>query len=150
MPLNERRQILNSIFETDGIIHSDGYEQDIKIEALSQQITNFPKFYTYFDVIFPIYVLLMNDIQKQIKPLLKSSVSALVKGQLWTNNNAESINAMVRSHVDYEPNLLDSLILKLHSLVKHQQIHETRAALHNIGSYKLVDVFKRYQVTQNA
>ena len=55
---------------------------------------------------------------------------------------------MIRSHVDYMPNTLEMLIQKLRAIVEKQKI-ETCAALHQIGSYKLVDVYKRYGVTNS-
>lgn len=58
------------------------------------------------------------------------------------------MNAAIRSQTDYMPTDIHSLIMQLKTLVEKQTI-EMKAALHNIGSYKLEGVFKRYSVSHN-
>ena len=52
-------------------------------------------------------------------------------GQLWSNNNAESINSVIQGAADHMPQPLDVLVNKLRIIVERQLLEE-RAVLHSI------------------
>ena len=81
-----------------------------------------------------------------IIPVLKFARIQDEKQAIWSNNNAESINSVIRNQVDHSPQSLDELVRDLKIIVE-KQILEERASLHGVGSYSLVGIFRRYIVT---
>ena len=95
-----------------------------------QQISNFSD---YFD--------------RKLKPKLKEYVFQPRRKQsentLWTNNNAESLNNILKLSVDWKPKHTADLINKIHGIT---ELHfmDYRSALH--GTYRLTSAYQQYKV----
>ena len=55
----------------------------------------------------------------------------------WTNNNAESINNILKISIDWKPKHTEELIMKLYS-VTELHFMDYRSAIHDSGNYELV------------
>ena len=65
--------------------------------------------------------------------------------KLWTNNNAESMNRVMKVSTDWKPRCTPELINKLFNIVEFQFIN-LRAALHGSGDYKLCVGYHQYSI----
>jgi hypothetical protein len=66
---------------------------------------------------------------------------------LWTNNNAESINNVLKINTNWKPQSLTALIEKLFSVVKLQYL-DTRRALYGVGNFCLHSQYTMYAVQE--
>jgi len=66
--------------------------------------------------------------------------------KLWTNNNCESVNDVLKMKLDWRPVRLLDLINHLHDIVKLQYADLERT-MYGQGNYQLVSPFTRHQTT---
>ena len=83
---------------------------------------------------------------KMIEPILANRSILIQDEKLWSNNNAESVNAIIRQSLDHKPRKLLQLIDALHICIE-KQLFEERSAIHNMGDYELVGANRIYLVT---
>ena len=63
----------------------------------------------------------------------------------WTNNNAESINNILKVAVDWKPQGARELIEKIYSVTELHFL-DYRSALHDDGNYRLTKANSQYRV----
>ena len=63
----------------------------------------------------------------------------------WTNNNAESMNNILKLAVDWKPQCTRDLIEKIYS-VTELHFMDYRSALHDAGNYRLIRQEHAYHV----
>jgi hypothetical protein len=63
----------------------------------------------------------------------------------WTNNNAESMNRVMKVTVNWRPQNIPELIQRLYDMVDFQFINLC-SALHSTGEYELTASYKIYVV----
>ena len=68
--------------------------------------------------------------------------------QLWSNNNAESMNSSIRKATKFEQLELEVLINHLRILVERQILME-KSALHSLGDYKITGIHRRYLISNS-
>lgn len=129
MDKSQRDNIMQKIFGTGGII---GANSTIDFETRSGDLKsiveeNYPVFDKYFD--------------KNLKQRLHNYVFEPCRKdddvKNWTNNNAESMNNILKIAVDWKPKATRELIEKIYS-VTELHFMDYRSALHDSGNYKLV------------
>lgn len=86
--------------------------------------------------------------EQHIERFLKDSEMVTFNQIPWSNNNAESMNSVIRRMVNFSPKKLEDLTRALKITVESQE-HEEKAALHSLGDYSLVDIHRRYLVTNS-
>ena len=130
----ERHNIIDSIFGENGIIHcSDSFTFDEKVIEIGSSIIKYPKFARYFD---------------KLKPLIYSYVclpSTENNGSIWTNNNCESMNNILKLTNNWKPQKLPALIQNLTCVTK-LHMADLRRALHGTGNYLLVPKKRKYLI----
>ena len=66
---------------------------------------------------------------------------------LWTNNNAKSINHVLKINTNWKPQSLTALIEKLFSIVKLQYL-DARRAMYRAGNFCLHSQYTMYAVQE--
>ncbi|CAC5399213.1 unnamed protein product [Mytilus coruscus] len=134
----ERKNIINTIFGDHGIASADDTLQFARADSeLKDLCANYPQFLKYYEQSF--------------KPGVQEFVNApnrrLSTKQLWTNNNAESMNRVMKVAVNWKPQHAPDLVDKLpvFDMVDFQFIN-FRSALHHSGDYMLVHSYKQYTI----
>ncbi|KAL3859058.1 hypothetical protein ACJMK2_009294 [Sinanodonta woodiana] len=133
----ERDVIMAKIFGTGGITNANTtIDFDSRSEDLETIINQqHPTFAPYFI--------------SNLKPRLKKYVFEPSRNNIervnWTNNNAESINNILKLSVDWKPKHTQDLINKLFSVT---QLHfmDYRSALHDSGNYQLTKEENIYKI----
>ena len=136
MTKTDRDNIMNKLFGDDGVVEAD---TTIEFETKSEQLDNlvrdkYPAFANYYD--------------SRLQPRLKNYVFQPNRSRtdkLWTNNNAESLNNILKLATNWRPSCTKDLIEKLHCVT---EIHfmDYRSALHIDGNYRLAQSEKKYEV----
>ena len=130
--------VINKIFGEDGITDANcTIDFETRTEELQQSMEGkYPRFQTYFE--------------KQLKTRLKHYVvdPCIVDSSKrnWTNNNAESLNNILKLAVDWKPQGARELIKKLHSVTELHFL-DYRSSLHDDGNYRLSKDESHYRVT---
>ena len=123
-----RECVMDKIFGTDGIADANC---TIDFEAKSDELKlslqdRYSTFESYFD--------------KHLKDRLKQYVFEPCRKdnakRNWTNNNAESINNILKLAVDWKPQCTKDLIEKIYR-VTELHFMDYRSALHDAGNYRL-------------
>jgi hypothetical protein len=135
MTTTERASLLMAIFDSDGgLIASESTENfDEMCITIAATVNNEQ---------------LSRYLEQQIFPALRRNVDAASNVQLtpmWTNNNCESANHILKQMVDWHPQKLPTLIDTLHDAAKLNMIH-LRLALTGRGDCSLSQAYRRYQV----
>ena len=124
---------MSAIFGDDGLISVD---DTFNFEAKSLQvkeIENYKQFIKYYD--------------HHLKPRTSSFVTEANRRintkKLWTNNNAESMNRVMKVAVNWKPQSTPELIQKLYNMVDSQFIN-LRSALYSTGEYELTSSYTIY------
>ena len=120
MTKTDRDNIMNKLFGDDGVVEAD---TTIEFETKSEQLVNlvrdkYPAFANYYD--------------SRLQPRLKNYVFQPNRSRtdkLWTNNNAESLNNILKLATNWRPSCTKDLIEKLHRVT---EIHfmDYSSALH--------------------
>ncbi|CAC5386675.1 unnamed protein product [Mytilus coruscus] len=132
----ERKNIINAIIEDDGIASADDTLQFASADVqLKDLCSNYPQFLKYYEQSF--------------KPRVREFVNAANRGlgtkKLWTNNNAESMNRVMKVAVNWKPQHAPDLVEKLFDMVDFQFIN-LRSALHHSGDYIPVNSYKQHMI----
>ena len=133
-----RDTVINKIFGEDGTTDANcTIDFETRTEELQQSMEGkYPRFQTYFE--------------KQLKTRLKHYVvdPCIVDSSKrnWTNNNAESLNNILKLAVDWKPQGARELIKKLHSVTELHFL-DYRSSLHDDGNCRLSKDESRYRVT---
>ena len=136
-PTEKRKQIIKLIFSGSGVVQS---EDELTFEKrclkLLPILDSYPQFKSYFD---------------WLKPLLFSNVCEPNQrgkfAKLWTNNNCESLNNIIKLSLDWKPQILPDLVEKLSGVTKLQML-DLRRALYDNGKYVLVPKLKKYCIAR--
>ena len=140
MPRDQRQKLVKHIFSPSGIVAtSNNYmELEDKFLSLIDSIDN-----------AQIKVLL-----ERLSPLMIENAKALdrpglcLDNALWTNNNCESINHVLKQACSWRSLKLVDLILKLHMVVE-SQYREVQRAICGMGGFILIDEFKKCSVPRD-
>ena len=134
----DRKKVLDSIFGTEGITNAtDDISFNQKCEEARKTIEEtVPSFQEYFS--------------ERIQPRIFDNLAAEEDTGLqnlagWTNNNCESINAVLKRQVDWRPQKSVNLILSLFQLVQ-AQYKELERSLFGHGEYVPTEQFQKFQM----
>ena len=132
IPLNYRTSITKMIFNDNGIICTeDPTLKEIKIsqlETYSATFDGFSKYYTAY-----------------IKPILKTSYYDNINGQIWSNNDAESMNNVIKQETNRTIQTVPQLIKILKGIVGRQYL-DLKASIYGSGNFKLTGIYTLYQL----
>jgi hypothetical protein len=131
--------LIDLIFGEQGILNSgDTFQFE---ERCSQLLTNAntPNFNNYFE--------------RTLKLKLKLNYKNLGREGLntsnrWTNNNAESINNIMKLDANWKPHSTPALINLLADMIKPQQL-DLKRALYNSGNYRLFELNKTFCIRED-
>ena len=134
----QREEIMTSIFGDNGIVDAN---TTIDFETRSTEIANkfsedLPTFTDYFNG-----RLKPKLYEHVFKPNRQNSTK-----ELWTNNNAESINNIFKLSVDWKPKRAADLVEKIYDIT---ELHfmDYRSAMHDSGNYRLTKPYQNYKVS---
>jgi hypothetical protein len=85
---------------------------------------------------------LATQLAQNIRVLARPGLTATT---LWTNNNCESVNHVLKATVSWKSLKLVELIHKLHNIVA-AQYREVKRSFVGLGEYVLVEEFQRFRV----
>lgn len=132
----DRIRIQKKIFGTNGLVRSvceDQFERGIN--NLIFYFYKYPKFKDYFDS------RLKSSLWNYVcVPHAKAKMDTL-----WTNNNCESLNHILKLTIDWKPQKLPELIEKICN-VSTLQMLDLRRALHGEGNYIISSNLDKYLV----
>jgi len=129
-PKDTRKAILRAVFGPDGVAGADNTLVDEARQAVRQLCSVLPDSATTY-------------IETRIFPLLDENRSA--GRSTWTNNNAESMNSVLKNKTDWHRQRLPDLIDTIKSVVDGQHDEEIRT-LYRVGDYKLAPIYESYAV----
>ena len=128
----ERKLIVDKIFGDEGILLEKDYDKrEVKIsrlETMSAQSTKLAKY--------------INDF---MKPIFIAGKCTNVNGSLWTNNNSESMNNVIKQETNWKIQTIPQLITVLKGIVERQHF-DLKASIYGSGNFSLTDIYKRYKV----
>jgi hypothetical protein len=131
-----RNSIISSIFGDEGLTSASSLEHfDDKAASLLAGLVSSttPAFANYFST--------------RLSPLLRDNVIA--GHPSWTSNNVESMNHVFKQAVNWRPQMLPDLVIKLHTLVR-SQIQDSHRAIFGRGDYKLRPTYATFRVSAEA
>ena len=131
--------LIDLIFGEQGILNSgDTFQFE---ERCSQLLTNAntPNFNNYFERT------LKPKLELNYKNLGREGLNAANK---WTNNNAESINNIMKLDANWKPHSTPALINLLADMIKPQQL-DLKRALYNSGNYRLFELNKTFCIRED-
>ncbi|XP_013400898.1 uncharacterized protein LOC106166782 [Lingula anatina] len=139
-PLHARKEISSILFGENGLSAADSVVMfDIRNEYVIEQIRKtVPTFEGYYN--------------QRINPLIRQNVQTIIDRPEvhsgWTNNNAESVNHMLKMKVQWSLQDIPTLINSLHQLVQAQYVDVERALIGR-GQFKLDAKFANYAVERS-
>ena len=71
----------------------------------------------------------------------------MIQTKLWTNNNCESVNNVLKSYTSWKPLKLPELV---QPLKKQSMYRETRRALLGLDNFELCEQFKKFFIPKDA
>ena len=137
MPKNDREMIMARLFSENGLADANStVDFDNKCHELeSSTKEKYPVFARYLET--------------NLEPRLRKHVFQPNRKRhgekMWTNNNAESLNNILKLSTDWRPKSTQELIQKLHNVTK-LQFSDYRSALHDTENYRLAGSEKLYLV----
>ena len=132
VPAEKRRNIIDQMFATDGIIKCDDeYEKAIKINRLEATCFEFEALHSF--------------IVSKIKPALLSNQYTSSDGNLWTNNNCESMNNVIKIATDWKIQKVPQLINVIKGIVQKQYL-DLKASIYGSGNFKLSGAYTLYKI----
>ena len=139
MTHSQRRLLSQCVFGANGLVNSqDDTVFQYRLQQSTQEITRLSsQLLHYFENIM-LPQLTTNISAARVEPNLAS----------WTNNNSESINAVLKNQINWRPKKLPELIENLYKIVQTQYA-DVRKALVNTGDYKVSDSFQKFIVPIN-
>jgi len=139
--LDKRRRLSALLFSAEGLASAADSKAYVEAEATLlryvRQENIGPEVEDYF--------------VKIILPKLRNNCKMQWDGKyngdrLWTNNNCESINNLLKMKLDWKPARLIDLVNHLHDVVRLQYADMERAMLDN-GNFQLVSPFTRHKIS---
>ncbi|KAK3103522.1 hypothetical protein FSP39_019838 [Pinctada imbricata] len=136
MTSSSRRPVIEKIFGDAGVVNADDtYSFEARCEEVKDAASQNPTFVKYFE--------------KQFKPKLFNHVydkGLKSENNLWTNNNCESINNILKLETNWKPQNTPSLIEKITNVIKLHFL-DLKRALHGEGNYRLAGPYRKFQVS---
>ena len=133
----ERETLMNSLFGDGGIV-----DANCTVDFSSRSSD-------FEDMLKNKYPVFDNYYAKNLKPRLEKYVFEPTRkveaNKNWTNNNAESINNILKISIDWKPKHTDELIQKLYS-VTELHFMDYLSAIHDSGNYEFVPAESSYRV----
>ncbi|KAK7108117.1 hypothetical protein V1264_015910 [Littorina saxatilis] len=137
LPRSERKGIVNSIFTKRGFLASATDTADVRdsVQHIMDSSDN---------------IILQRHLAR-ITPLLEDNVRGshkpglLLPSALWTNNNAESANHVLKHAVQWKSQKLVDLVQVIHGVIT-QQFNEVKRAMYGYGDYDLADEYQQFAV----
>lgn len=136
----DKGKILDKIFGDDGLLNADDTicfdDKCEELESVSQSVSK--NFLKYF--------------QKRLKDILREKRKdpdvATQTDKLWTNNNCESVNHVLKQAVDWKRKPLLDFIKSVNELVD-AQFKDLKRALVSIGRFRLADSHRQFAVSKS-
>ena len=138
----ERDHILSLIYGAEGLVeNTDSDTFNYRLKTIYEEISavgnvvDEKKFMTYFD--------------KKLLPLLQIHVIEPIKkgkiSSMWTNNNCESANHILKSATGWKMKNIISFIECLFEIVKGEQEERCRA-IRDLGNFRLCDRYQHHKI----
>ena len=134
---NDRKTVLDWLFGKAGLAASQTMLEfeNRRLEAMQQlRLLDSDDLYTQY---------ISEKVTRKIKNNVEVRQRACGVEKLWTNNNSESANHMLKLKLEWKPAHLLDLVHHLHDLVKLQYA-DLQAALYGQGNYILASPFSRH------
>lgn len=133
-----KRDIVTDIFSDGGLTDADTttiFEH--RSQKLKERFSeNYPKFIEYFN--------------KRLEPLLKHHVNIPTRLKLidkdWTNNNAESVNNLLKVGTNHKIENLSNLIETVYKVVR-SQYKDIEKSFVGLGNFNLSENFKHHLIS---
>ena len=133
----DRNCLLSVIFGSNGLVNaSDSFEFNYLADDLC---SNFPYFENYFNT----------RLRQRLEDHVLQPKIQLKHERLWTNNNCESINHVFKKAIEWKPQPIPELTVKLMNVVR-VQLSDLKRALYGTGNYELIGRYKKYYVSQQS
>lgn len=135
-----RESVMDRIFGEEGITDANctvdfqSRSEDLKAFLNDQ----FPRFESYFE----------KNLKGRIQQYVVEPCMNDPEKRNWTNNNAESINNILKLAVDWKPQGARELIEKIYSVTELHFL-DYRSALHDGGNYRLTKGESSYRVPES-
>jgi len=129
----EQRAVMDALFGTAGLISCT---EVVSFDACAMKLQTAELRNT--PAVFYDYVL------RRVFPLMHQN--ALSGNSKWSNNNAESVNHVLKQAIDWRPQQLPELIRILHKLVESQYTEANRAMC-AVGDFVLRSAFVKHRHT---
>lgn len=125
MPKNDREMIMAKLFAENGLADANStVDFDAKSHELeSSTKQKYPVFAKYFET----------NLEPRLRKHVFQPNRKRYGEKMWTNNNAESLNNILKLSMDWRPKSTQELIQKLHNVTK-LQFSDYRSALHDTGN----------------
>lgn len=140
IPQAEKSEIIRMLFGSDGIAASNNIDE-FNIRQLQMQIT-----LRQNNIDDKLISYLIDKVCPKLRSNVNVSACDITDGchlKLWTNNNCESANHLLKMKTDWKPCRILDLINYLHDLVKLQYA-EVQRALYGQGSFKVISPFSKH------
>ena len=109
-------------------------EFEKRSDFLLSDLNMYPSFRQYYD--------------RTLKPKLLLNIQNLAKADRgWTNNNAESMNNILKIDTNWTPQSTPDLINKISDVIKLHLI-DLRRALYGTGNYRLCSQYKKFYIKE--
>ena len=137
----DRADILDKIFGENGILNAtDVYQYEARsAHLLTLPVASNGQFNAYF--------------VKTLEPKLRLNFNNLTKegpasASKWTNNNAESMNNLMKIDIDWKPQSTPTLINTIGSMVELQFL-DLKRALYSKGNYRLHGFSRKFAIRED-
>jgi hypothetical protein len=132
---SERHNVVEKIFGSAGVLDAnDTFEFEERSDFLLSDLNMYPSFRQYYD--------------RTLKPKLLLNIQNLAKTDRgWTNNNAESMNNILKIDTNWTPQSTPDLINKISDVIKLHLI-DLRRALYGTGNYRLCSQYKKLYIKE--
>jgi len=136
IPQKERKVISEMVFGEDGLVNADSsFSFNSKSTDVLGRISKYPKLSNYFAT--------------RLRPNIQSYVNIPNRSSphsgLWTNNNCESMNHIIKMEAEWKSMKTPELINLLHSITK-LHFSDVRRSLYGGGNYRLAGAFKQCSI----
>ena len=136
VPQKERKVISKLLFADNGIANADtSFTFNSKSTDFLGKISKYPKLSQYF----------RTRLQPNLEVYVNAPIRESLHSGLWTNNNCESINHIIKMEADWKSMKTPELIHLLHQ-VTLLHFKDVRRSLYGSGNYRLAGAFKKYSI----
>ena len=133
---DQRSTISNLIFGDQGLVNAN---DSFEFERISSEIvstTDSEQFKNYFSVCFK------DRVGKYVTEPRRAEKDS---GKLWTNNNSETMNHVLKMAVDWKPKATPELVDKIYDVVNLQFL-DMKRVLYGNGNYRIAPKFSAYVI----